>query len=57
MQAPSRFVYECDTSASGIWRWTMTLTPEDGGTRLGLAIAEVDERRDGIGGAGDWSRD
>jgi uncharacterized protein YndB with AHSA1/START domain len=30
----SRFVYECDTSASGLWRWTMTLTPEDGGTRL-----------------------
>ena len=34
MQAPSRFVYECDTSASGLWRWTMTVTPENGGTKL-----------------------
>lgn len=34
MTPPSRFVYECDTSKSGVWRWTMTLTPEDGGTRL-----------------------
>jgi uncharacterized protein YndB with AHSA1/START domain len=34
MVPPSRFVYECDTSTSGIWRWTMTITPEDGGTRL-----------------------
>ncbi len=34
MDAPRRFVYECDTSTSGLWRWTMTLTPESGGTRL-----------------------
>lgn len=34
MAAPSRFVYECETSTSGTWRWTMTLTPENGGTRL-----------------------
>lgn len=31
---PSRFVYESDTSSSGHWRWTMTLTPSNGGTRL-----------------------
>ncbi|HLF71385.1 MAG TPA: SRPBCC family protein [Dehalococcoidia bacterium] len=30
---PSRFVYECEDS-SGHYRWTFTLTPEDGGTRL-----------------------
>lgn len=34
MVAPSRFVYECDTSSSGYWRWTMTLEPRNGGTRL-----------------------
>ena len=34
MVPPSRFVYECDTSTSGLWRWTMTLSPENGGTRL-----------------------
>ena len=34
MDAPRRFAYECDTSTSGYWRWTMTLTPENGGTRL-----------------------
>lgn len=34
MQAPARFVYECDTSTSGLWRWTMTLEPIAGGTRL-----------------------
>ena len=32
LDPPSRFVYECDTSSSGVW-WTMTLTPEAGGTR------------------------
>jgi hypothetical protein len=31
---PTRFVYECDTSSSGYWRWTMTLEPRNGGTRL-----------------------
>jgi uncharacterized protein YndB with AHSA1/START domain len=34
MQAPTKFVYECDTSASGLWRWTMSLEPIAGGTRL-----------------------
>jgi hypothetical protein len=34
MQPPTRFVYECDTSSSGLWRWTMTLEPIAGGTRL-----------------------
>lgn len=34
MDAPRRFVYEMDTSTSGVWRWTMTITPENGGTRL-----------------------
>ena len=34
MEPPTRFVYECDTSASGYWRWTMRLESLDGGTRL-----------------------
>jgi len=34
MEPPTRFVYECDTSTSGTWRWTMTLEPIAGGTRL-----------------------
>lgn len=34
MVPPSKFVYECDTSSSGYWRWTMTLEPVAGGTRL-----------------------
>jgi uncharacterized protein YndB with AHSA1/START domain len=34
MEPPTRFVYECDTSMSGIWRWTMSLEPIAGGTRL-----------------------
>lgn len=34
VQAPTKFVYECDTSTSGCWRWTMTLEPVPGGTRL-----------------------
>jgi len=34
MQAPALFAYECDTSSSGYWRWTMTLEPIPGGTRL-----------------------
>jgi uncharacterized protein YndB with AHSA1/START domain len=34
MEPPRRFVYECDTSSSGVWRWTMTLSPANGGTRL-----------------------
>lgn len=34
MAPPSRFVYECDTSSSGYWRWTMTLESIAGGTRL-----------------------
>ena len=34
LEAPTRFVYECDTSTSGRWRWTMTLEPIEGGTRL-----------------------
>lgn len=33
-QAPSRFAYECDTSSSGVWRWTMSLEPTANGTRL-----------------------
>ena len=34
MQAPMKFVSECDTSSSGYWRWTMMLEPIAGGTRL-----------------------
>lgn len=34
MVPPSRFVYEVETSTSGTWRWTMSLTPEGDGTRL-----------------------
>ncbi|MGE0056653.1 MAG: SRPBCC family protein [Dehalococcoidia bacterium] len=34
MDSPRRFVYEVATTTSGTWRWTMTLTPEAGGTRL-----------------------
>ena len=34
MQPPTRFVYECDNKMSGYWRWTMTLEPIAGGTRL-----------------------
>jgi uncharacterized protein YndB with AHSA1/START domain len=33
VERPSRLVYESKDS-SGLWRWTMQLTPEDGGTRL-----------------------
>lgn len=31
---PTKFVYECDTSSSGYWRWTMTLESIPSGTRL-----------------------
>ncbi len=34
MTPPTKFVYECDNKASGYWRWTMTLEPIAGGTRL-----------------------
>ena len=34
LEAPRRFAYMCDTSTSGLWRWTMTLTPEGSGTKL-----------------------
>jgi uncharacterized protein YndB with AHSA1/START domain len=34
LEAPHRFAYMCDTSTSGLWRWTMTLTPEGNGTKL-----------------------
>jgi uncharacterized protein YndB with AHSA1/START domain len=34
LQPPSLFSYETDTSSSGRYTWTMTLTPSAGGTDL-----------------------